>query len=257
MGLFNKFDGNSPEFVALCERWDGYLKKLDERYNEVIAQVEAPMQGMIDGLQYDNIVVHNVLMGLENQTVTELSEKVDQGWSKMQGEMEKLGAPWEVISSQQKKGELFKNNMVDNFSDYHTNTYTRAANKILENVQKHIDEKKLHRCTQCAGELPIKTYSFMAVNLKCESCGSVNTYQPDDRIRALEYYVINQLAEANAKELKKQARYDKNAGKEYYKAYYGYLMENVPDKKEFYERQMNERIKWLDTNPFAGDYFRS
>jgi hypothetical protein len=149
----------------------------------------------------------------------------------------------------------FKNKMEDNFFEYNVDTYSRAARKILENVQKHIDENKLHRCTQCAAELPIKTYSFMAVNLKCDSCGSVNTYQPDDRIRALEYYVINQLAEAQVKDLKKQAKFDKNAGKEYYKSYYGYLMDNVPDKKEFYERQMNERIKWLDSNPYGISYF--
>jgi len=88
----------------------------------------------------------------------------------------------------------------------------------------------------------------MAVNIKCESCGSVNTYQPDDRIRALEYYVINNLAEEKALPLKIQARHDKGAQKEYYKVYYGYLMENVPDKKEFYQRQMEERIN----NPFFG-----
>jgi hypothetical protein len=255
MGLFNKFDASSPEFIALCERWDGYLKKIDERYNDVITQAEAPMQGIIDGLQYDNVIIHNILNGLKNQTVTELSEKIDQGWNKMQGEMEKFGTPWDIMSAQQKKGEQFKNKMNDNFFEYHVNTYTRAAKKILDNVEKHIDANKLHRCTQCAGELPIKTYSFMAVNLKCESCGSVNTYQPDDRIRAMEFYVINQLAEDHSKELKKQARFDKNAGKEYYKSYYGYLMDNVPDKKEFYERQMNERIKWLDMNPFGIDYF--
>lgn len=73
----------------------------------------------------------------------------------------------------------------------------------------------------------------MAINLKCDSCGSVNTYQPDDRIRAMEYYVINHLAEEHAFPAKIKARSDKNAQKEYYKMYYGYLMENVPDKKIF------------------------
>jgi len=35
----------------------------------------------------------------------------------------------------------------------------------------------------------------MAINIKCESCGSVNTYQPDDRVRVLEYYVIEPFAD--------------------------------------------------------------
>ena len=82
----------------------------------------------------------------------------------------------------------------------------------------------------------------MSVNLKCESCGSVNTYKPDDRIRALEYYVITHLAEEQAFPAKLRAKHDKNAQKEYFKIYYDFLMENVPDKKEFYEREMNERL---------------
>ncbi|MEO8447128.1 MAG: hypothetical protein ABI528_06510, partial [bacterium] len=100
--------------------------------------------------------------------------------------------------------------------------------------------------TQCGAELPIKIYSFMSINLKCDSCGSVNTYQPDDRIRALEYYVLNHLAEEQAYPFKQKAKHDKNAQKEYFKTYYGFLMENVPDKKEFYQRDMEERIN----NPF-------
>jgi len=75
----------------------------------------------------------------------------------------------------------------------------------------------MHRCTQCAAELPINIYSFMAVNIKCESCGAVNTYQPDDRVRALEYYVIEPLAEEYAIEEKIKGATDKSAMKEYYK----------------------------------------
>jgi hypothetical protein len=88
----------------------------------------------------------------------------------------------------------------------------------------------------------------MAVNIKCDSCGSVNTYQPDDRVRALEYYVIEPLANEFAMEEKIKGRNDKNMMKEYYRKFYGFLMEKVPDKKEFYERTMNERL----TNPHFG-----
>ncbi|MEZ4688730.1 MAG: hypothetical protein R3A12_00555 [Ignavibacteria bacterium] len=40
---------------------------------------------------------------------------------------------------------------------------------------------------------------------------------------------------------KLKAKTDKNAQKEYYQLYYGYLIDNIPDKKEYYERD-NERI---------------
>lgn len=254
MGLFSsKPDENSPEFQALVARWDGYLTKIQERYNEVLQQAEEPLTGMIANLQYDTVVMHNVLTGLKHQTVEQLSEKIDQGWNKMQGEMSNIGADWDMISGQRVKGDTMKTWLHGEWYTFQVKTYSKAANQILENVKKHIDEAKLHRCTQCGAELPIKTYSFVAINLKCDSCGSVNTYQPDDRVRALEYYVLNHFAEEKAMPHKIATKYDKNAGAEYYKTYYGFLMENVPEKKDLYERQMNERIKWVSGNSVFSD----
>ena len=200
---------------------------------------------MINNLQYDNVIIHNIKTGLYNQTVTQLYKKAEEGWAKMQSE---IFNSWKfnMIKPQSDKMVYFRNWMDDEFMRFEIKLYAKAANKILENVKQHIDDKKMHRCTQCAAELPIKIYSFIAVNIKCESCGSVNTYQPDDRIRALEYYVIEPLAEEYAMEAKIRGKVDKNAQREYYKMYYTYLMENVPDKKDFYKRTMDERLN----NPF-------
>jgi hypothetical protein len=228
----------SQELIA---RWDGYLNKLRDRFYEVLNSTEEPMAGVLDGLQYDNIILINILNGLKFQTVTQLSAKADEGWSKMRLELQKINAN-SVIKEQAPKADIFKNWIDEEFQRYEIKLFARAANKILENVKTHIGDKKLHRCTQCAGELPINVYSFMAINLKCESCGSVNTYQPDDRIRALEYYVIEPLANEFAMEEKIKGYRDNNIQKEYWKKFYGYLMENVPDKKEYFQRTLDERL---------------
>lgn len=240
MSLFKKSD--TPEIQQLFLRWDNYLAKLKDRYNEILKEAEEPLNNVIANLQYDTVIIHNIKMGLHNQTVDQLSKKADEGWSKMQIEMNKLGISWNSITDQSNKLNLFKDWITCEFQAFGTRLYARAARQIYENVQKHIDTNKLHRCTQCGAGLPIKIYSFMSINLKCESCGSVNTYQPDDRIRALEYYVLNHLAEEQAWPMKVKGKYDSSAQKEYFEIYYGYLMDMVPDKKEFYEREMNERI---------------
>jgi hypothetical protein len=229
----------------LITRWDNYLNKLRDRFYEVLNSAEEPLNDVINNLQYDNIMIINILNGLKNQTVTQLGQKLDEGWRKMKDEIYKAGQR-NLIDDEGLKKAIFSNWMEDEFARYEIKLYAKAAKKILENVQKHIDEKKLHRCTQCAGELPIKVYSFMAVNLKCESCGAVNTYQPDDRIRALEYYVIEPLANEYAMEEKIAGQKNSNAMKEYYKKFYGYLMENVPDKKDYFQRTLDERLN----NPF-------
>lgn len=225
----------------LIKRWDAFLSRIKDRFNEILAQTDEPLKDVIDNLQYDNVMIHNIKTGLYNQTVIQLNRKVEEGWEKMQTQIDKSGN-YDLIDSQSKKLNDIMQWMEDEFTRFEINLFAKAAEKILDNVKRHIDESKMHRCTQCAGELPIKIYSFMAVNIKCESCGSVNTYQPDDRIRALEYYVINPLAEKYAMEEKINGRKDKNAQKEYYKKFYTYLMDNVPDKKDFYKRAMDERL---------------
>ncbi|MEO8447774.1 MAG: hypothetical protein ABI528_09780, partial [bacterium] len=173
MGLFGKSE-SSPEFQQLIARWDGFIVKLKERYKEVLQQSEEPLNNVIENLQYDTVVIHNIKTGLRNQTVEQLSKKADDGFTKMEGEMSKLGFSWDQISEQRKKVDEFKNWVDWEFGIFEVTTYGKAARKILDNVKKHIDDKKLHRCTQCGAELPIKIYSFMSINLKCDSCGSVN-----------------------------------------------------------------------------------
>lgn len=240
-----KMADSSPEVQAQVTRWNEFLKKVEARYFEVLKQTEAPLDNVIANLQYDNIIIHNISNGLKNQTVTQLSEKVDGAATKFEQEMRRAGASSGLTSQERGKSHMLKNWMEIEYLKFENKLAARAARKILENVNAHIDENKMHRCTQCGADLNINVYSFMAVNIKCESCGSVNTYQPDDRVRALEWYVITPLAEEYAFDEKLKARTDKSAMKEYYKKFYGYLMQNVPDKKQYYERDMNERL----TNP--------
>ncbi|MCC6865578.1 MAG: hypothetical protein IT280_05400 [Ignavibacteria bacterium] len=236
---------SNPAVQALVTKWNEFLKKVEGRFYEVLKQTEAPLDGVIANLQYDNIIIHNISNGLKNQTVTQLSEKLDQAGSKFEKEMRAAGASSGLISSERGKTHILKNFIDIEYLKFENKLAARAARKILENVNAHIDETKMHRCTQCAADLKINVFSFMAVNIKCESCGSVNTYQPDDRVRALEWYVITPLAEEYAFDEKLKARTDKSAMKEYYKKYYGYLIKNVPEKAQYYERDLHERL----TNP--------
>jgi len=245
MGLFSSVS-TSPEYLALVARWDTFINKLFERYKDVMTQAEGPLSEMMNGIQYDSIVFININTGLKNQVVEQLGQKGEEGWTKMSAELRKINASSSDIADLRQKLINFKAWAELEFERYEVKIFADAARKILENVKQHINESKLHRCTQCAAELPIKVYSFMAINIKCESCGSVNTYQPDDRVRALEYYVLNHLAEEQAFDLKIKGRHDRSAAKEYYLKYYGYLMENVPEKKDFYKRDMDERISWAE-----------
>ena len=87
-----KMADSSPEVQALVTRWNEFLKKVEARYFDVLKQTEAPLDNVIANLQYDNIIIHNISNGLKNQTVTQLSEKVDGAATKFEQEMRNAGA---------------------------------------------------------------------------------------------------------------------------------------------------------------------
>jgi hypothetical protein len=139
---------------ALAARWDGFLKKIEQRYYEVLEQTSAPLDGVINNIPFDNVIIHNIANGLKNQTVTQLSEKMDGAIDKLDGEMDKLGVSRDFKWRERGKVNVLKNWMEIEYLKFEVGLFARAANKILENVKAHINEQKMHRCTQCGAELP-------------------------------------------------------------------------------------------------------
>ena len=234
-------DLGSPEYKALVDRWNGFLEKIKSRYYEVLEQAKGPMDEMFDTLEFNQMLIYNLLNGLKHQTVEQLTTKTEESWHKMSTELGKVKQPSGGFAKTKQKHLDLLNWMKDDFERYSIKTYANAARKYEENVRKHIDENKLINCVQCGGELPIEVYSFNALNVKCTSCGSVNTYEPDGRIRMLEGGVCH-LADEYAMEEKLKAEDDIKFKAAYYKKYYGFIIEKIPSKKEHYERLMTDKL---------------
>jgi len=266
--------------TELIARWDTLLGKVKTRFDEILQQAEPGIDQFIGQLQYDSIALINVFTGLKNQAVFQLQKKVEEGWEKLEELMENEEEITSEDSLRENKKKDDLNFLLEReFHLFETRQKAKAANKILQNIKSHIDENKIHNCTQCGFLLDVQVFSFIAKNIKCKSCGSVNTYEPDDRIRMMETYVILPLAEEHAldawlkhndtekivKDENFQIMYIErpvtdiirpmpiellskrnNAKADYYRAYYGYLMDNVADKKEYFQRQLDERIKWAE-----------
>jgi len=66
---------------------DTYLNKLKHGFFEILQSSEEPLNDVINNLQFDNVIIHNVTTGLKSQTVVQLSQKADDGWNKMQAEI--------------------------------------------------------------------------------------------------------------------------------------------------------------------------
>ena len=129
----------SPEYKALMERWDGFLDKIKARYKEVLEQAEGPLKDVINSLEYDTVVIHNVLNGLKNQSATQLYKKTEESWEKMETELEKIRVPFNTILKIRQKHENLREWMDEDFERFSIKTFADAARKIEENVRKHVD----------------------------------------------------------------------------------------------------------------------
>jgi predicted RNA-binding Zn-ribbon protein involved in translation (DUF1610 family) len=232
---------DSAEYKALVERWDGFLEKIKSRYNEVIDSSREPLKDMIGGLQYDSIVIHNTLQGIKNQSVYQLDKKINESWEKMEGEMEKIGVMYDYIVPLRQKTEKTSRWMWDEFERFSITTFADAARQIEKNIRSVVDENVIHNCISCGSQLPVEVWAFQAVNVKCPNCGSVNTYEPDGRVRQLEG-VYSAYADEFAMEERILKDKDNKNGAAYFKKYYGFIIEKLPQRKEYYERIMNDKL---------------
>jgi hypothetical protein len=195
----------SPEYTALIDRWNGFLDKIKARYLEVLEQSKEPLNDVIGGLEYDSIIIHNVLNGLKYQSQGQLSKKMEDTWEKVEHEFEKLDIDFDVILKEQKKHHDLTEWMRDDFERFSIRTFADAARQIEKNIHAAVDPNQIHNCVSCGDQLKVEVFAFQAINVKCAGCGTINTYEPDGRVRQLEG-VYSSLADEFAMEEKIQGK---------------------------------------------------
>lgn len=231
----------SPELKALVDRWDGFLDKIKLRYQEVLDQSKEPLNEVISGLEYDSIIIHNVLNGLKHQSEGQLSKKMEETWEKVESEFEKLDIDYDIISKEREKHHDLTEWMRDDFERFSIKTFADAARQIEKNIHAAVDLDQIHNCVSCGNPLKVDVIAFQSVNVKCEGCGSVNTYEPDGRIRQLEGVYSSFADEFSMEEKILKDKHNKH-GAAYFKKYYGFIIEKVPQRKEYYERLLNDKL---------------
>jgi len=231
----------SPEHKALIERWDGFLSKIKSRYQEVLDQAADPIKEMISGLEYDSIIMHNVLNGLRHQSQGQLSQKMEETWEKVEGEFEKLGIPFETILKEQEKHHNQTEWMRDDFERFSIRIFADAARQIEKNIYAVVDPNQIHNCISCGDQLKVEVFAFQAINVKCGGCGTINTYEPDGRVRQLEGVYSSLADEFCVEEYILKNKSNQN-GAPYFKKYYGFIIEKLPQRKEHYERLLNDKL---------------
>jgi hypothetical protein len=253
-------DSNKQQII---ERWDTFLSKIKERANEMFTQANQGTDYFIPQLLFDNNAIGNAWTGIKSQ-IFELSTKMNDAWQKMRTLFDDAGAKDNEIDLEYHKKVKLDIQIQWDYEKFRTIALGKAARHIMTNVKAHINESKEHRCTQCGSPFNVNIYSVRAKNIKCDSCGSVNTFKPDDRIVAMETWVLVPLADEYVLTEKEtefkmdwELREKRNVSEQQIKQmvavkkatvskYYQFLSENNPEKAEYYIRQRDERLKWAE-----------
>ncbi len=257
--------GNKKKRQELIERWDTFLEKIKQRCKEMINQANQGTDMFVPQLQFDTNAVGNAWTGIKSQ-IYQLTEKMEEGWNKMDDLFDEAESSAEQTEEQRDKKQETKTYINWQYEKNKTLAIGKSAKQVLFNVKNHINENKIHSCTQCGSPLNINIYTFMAKNIKCDSCGSVNTYEPDGKIIALESWVVEPLAKEHVlEEQEKEFHLEElisytnfgqvtkdqkskliNLRKARINKYYQFLISSIPEKTEYYTRKRDERIKWSE-----------
>lgn len=231
----------SDQLEALKTRWNGFLPKVKQRHLDVLEQSKQPLAEIIDSLEFDSIVIHNILQGIKNESVYQLVKKLDEAWDKMDNEFDSFGLNYDLIAPMRKQKDDLYEFMNDNYERFNIKAFADAARKIEQNILKVVDPEKIHNCVQCGSQLNVEVFAFQSINVKCDNCGSINTYEPDGRVRQLEG-VYSALADEFAMEERIMKDKSNKYGAPYLKKYYGFIIDKLPQRKEYYERILNDKL---------------
>jgi len=262
------------EKKKLIKRWESFLENIEQRFDEILEQAEEGTNQLIPNIDYDAISIENAWSGIKGQ-LYQLQEKSENTWD---DKMDDLFGDRDDVTSEERIHELNKyidvnHSLEKKYERAYVKAMADAGRKIYTDAQQHININKIHNCKQCGDKMEVVIYSFVAKNIKCNSCGTVNSYNPDPRIQALEYHTIDALAkelvidltikesdlehqihrleddrnESGTKDKQKKLAQELiSTRKERVHKYYTYLETNVPDKASFYARQKEERLKWAE-----------
>lgn len=156
---------------ATLQRWDAFLKKITQRYEDILAEAEEGFWALAEENPDDSRPLLNAvnaiqmrLIGLEGKIDDTMSDKIsealsggflDEAENMMEDLRLDLREKWEALR-------------VKTMADF----YRAMSQKVQSQLQADRD------CTQCGGNFTIPELK-RPTSVKCEYCGAVNQVTPN------------------------------------------------------------------------------
>jgi hypothetical protein len=195
---------------ALDTRWNGFLAKIRERFDELMRESEAGCAALLVQTGGDLTPMSNAWTGMRMRALG-LQTKVNDTWSEqVQDQYHDIDA-YKRADAAWARTEKFLDELEIELEWIENKIFTNAIRSMLSLAEA---EQAGLRCSQCGAELPT-TVMLSVVDVGCQHCGALNTIEPGPRARmvtALSHYLWDQacwpqwLARRRAEQVVKDAR---------------------------------------------------
>ncbi len=184
----------SPEYLILVEKWDGFLDKIEIRFNESLLHAEEAVMDNLVESDYDMTPTQRTWNGIKSQ-IMELIEKIEKTFDKkVKSQMLEYKEEWDVIDEDQ-KGVKLGESIYQRIERFEIEIEGKVSQKFYGHAIQLLNED--FHCTQCSAKLEVKKDIFRAHYVSCEYCNTVNTFSPSDKIAEIRW-VVESIAKHNA-----------------------------------------------------------
>ena len=168
-----------PEFQKLVEKWDGFLLKIESRFQESLIDAEQALLENLISSNYDFITTIKAWQGIKSQ-IRGLGDKLHTSY-KEKVEIQMLNyREKNKLTEQRKKGTKLREAFLKKIEHFEIIIEGKISINYYNHAKLLLHER--HQCTQCGALLTINKNVFNSQYVSCNYCNTVNTFIPNDKI---------------------------------------------------------------------------
>lgn len=247
--------------AELVQRWDGFLKKIENRFNESLQHAEEASIALLQESGYDYNQTMQAFAGMRGQ-IQHLIRKIDDTWTnQVRPEMEAVFESTGWVDEGQKAGEL-SGRLWDKLRHFETVLEGTLSKKYYDYAIQIID--KDFNCTQCNAKLQVIKTIFRSQYITCDYCDTVNTFEPATQYAHLGWGIVDNMVKKQLLDekialddsyntIKAQAQFSQDAEQDwidyknqyiaYYKKYFTERIQLNSELQNSFEDDMQRKLK--------------
>ncbi len=179
----------------LIQRWDGFLKKIEDRFHESLKHAEEACSEQLVATDYEYETVIRSWQGMKAQ-IHELIRKIYDTWhAKVEPEMRQLGTFW---SEESYKASEANDRLNDELFAFQRHLEGKLSQQFYDHAIQIANKKA--SCSQCAADIEIRNDIFRSQYITCSYCNAVNTIEPETKFLKIGWGVVDNIAAVKAQQ---------------------------------------------------------